>query len=585
MNLKTLLLSAIMAIAVTSTVSAADEYKSDPVFIALRDTVHEAFNMADSVKFFPAIHRLEDYLLQRDETRAYYTQRCNEIVFMMNTQQIFEAYKAAKQMSKELREKNLNKEMYMAINMMGHIYNYCGKREAAKAAFFQVIDMMQKQGIYESMPPIYMNIVNVELDDSPEEGLQLLEKAAGIARQYAPERVFDIETRRAISYYNMGNMEKFIECYNAYKQGEAKGLSSVHGRTIEVYYQAYLGHVDKAVQMARESLGDESDAIITNLYKNAGRWEEAYESMRKEATLNDSITNVILANSMDGLEDELRLYESERRNSQLQAYVMLAIIMLLIVLMAGMTYIVFTRRKHLKELNRAYQRALESDKMKTAFIQNMSHEVRTPLNIITGFAQVISDPDLTPTAEERTHIAHMMLKNTHIITTQIEEMIELSLNENTDEVEKDSNVNISDILSQLVNDYKEMVAEGVSLHLNDALPSGFRATTNSRMLHRMVSILLDNASKYTSEGSITVNAMLNDEQHLLITVEDTGCGIPAEEVAHVFERFVKLDTFKEGLGLGLPLCRLIATRMKGTVDLDTTYGGPGSRFVLTLPLE
>ena len=96
--------------------------------------------------------------------------------------------------------------------------------------------------------------------------------------------------------------------------------------------------------------------------------------------------------------------------------------------------------------------------MKTAFIQNMSHEVRTPLNIITGFAQVISDPDLTPTAEERTHIAHMMLKNTHIITTQIEEMIELSLNENTDEVEKDSNVDISDILSQLVNDYKEMVA-------------------------------------------------------------------------------------------------------------------------------
>ena len=103
------------------------------------------------------------------------------------------------------------------------------------------------------------------------------------------------------------------------------------------------------------------------------------------------------------------------------------------------------------------------------------------------------------------------------------------------------------------------------------------------MIARMVNLLLDNSNKNTTTGHIAVKTSTKYGK-LQIAVEDTGIGIDAKEAEHIFERFVKLDNFKEGLGLGLSLCRMIARRMGGDVNLDTTYAGPGARFVITLPL-
>ena len=103
------------------------------------------------------------------------------------------------------------------------------------------------------------------------------------------------------------------------------------------------------------------------------------------------------------------------------------------------------------------------------------------------------------------------------------------------------------------------------------------------MLRRIVNALLDNAFEVTVEGSVTLKARTQTDM-LEIAVEDTGCGIPDGEADRIFERFVKLDEFKEGLGLGLPLSRMIAKRLHGYLVYDQHYVGPGSRFVLSLPL-
>ena len=278
MDVKRWGLSVILTLGTLLTAEARD-CRNDETFHALRDSMSRAFNTGDSAHFFSAIKNLEDYLLSQDDLHNYYTQRCNEIVFLMNRQKIWEAYKAARQLSKELRERGLDKEMYMAINMMGHIYRYCGNFDAAKKAFHEVIALMEKYGYYESMPPIYMNIVNVEMGDDPIEAIEMLNRASEIAKKYSPERVFDIETRRILSYYNLGDTEKFEEGYKHYKEGVKNGLSSVHGRTIEIYHEAYLGNIDKAIEMAHAEMGEQGTDIITNLYKNAGMWKEAYESL------------------------------------------------------------------------------------------------------------------------------------------------------------------------------------------------------------------------------------------------------------------------------------------------------------------
>lgn len=560
---------------------AAEDYKESPEYLALRDSVHHGFNSGDSARFFPAVKRLQDYLLKQGDLHAYYTQRCNEIVFQLNRQKAFEAYMLGRQLSIELREKGLDNEMYMAYNMLGHINRYCGNKEAAKRNFHTVLSMMEKGGYYESMPPIYMNLVNVELDDDPEEAKRLLDKAKEIAEKYSPERVFDIETRQSLIYYNSGDIPKFLEGYKAYQKGVAEGKSSVHGRSMEVYYLATIGKTEEAIALARKELGDEGHEAITKIYEQSGRWKEAYESLRQDRQSSDSVNNVVLINSMKGIREELRFYDMERESAHQLTIGLMITAVLLALLVAALVYIHFSRRRHMHQLKKAYNHALESDKMKSAFVRNITHEVRTPLNIISGFAQVIADPELVAGPEERAHIAEMMQKNTQLITSLIDEMLELSLNENSQStVSKEDTVEVNDMIRDFLQENKYKVGKAVQLQFESSLDEHFTFQTNEEMLKRVITLLFDNAIKYTKEGSITLKANADDEQ-LTLEVEDTGTGIPAKEAETIFERFVKLDTFKEGLGLGLPLCRMIVNRLGGSVNLDTTYK-QGARFVVKL---
>jgi len=585
MKIKTFLLAFSIWLLGSSTVFAVPvDYTNDKTYKALYDAMHHAFNDGDSAKFFPAVQALQQYLFDKNDLHGYYTQRCNEIVFQMNQQRIYEAYKLARELSKELREKKVDKEMYMAMNMLGHINRYCGNKEEAKDNWREVLRLMQEHGYYSSMPPIYMNIVNVALDDSPEEADSLLEIAKQISLKHCPERVFDIETRRTLSYYYRGDFDRFLKGYEEYKKGEAIGKSSVHGRSIEVFHEALLGHTDEAVRMAREELGDEGLDAITIIYEKAGRWKDAFDALKNQTAANDSIDNVVLTNSMRGIRDEMMIYEAERDVARTRFYLMSAVIVLLALLVGGLFYITMSRRRHLKELSRAYSQALESDKMKTAFIQNISHEVRTPLNIISGFSQVIANPELDADINERREIARMTQKNARLITTLIDEMLLVSLNETSEEAKKENMVDINDLMRDLLQETQGNLSSKTTTRFDTTLADDFKILTNEYMLKIIINALIDNAVKNTPEGTITLKAGRPTGNELTLTVEDTGCGIPAAEAEHIFERFVKLDTFKEGIGLGLPLCRILIEKLGGTVRLDTAYT-TGARFIVTLPIS
>ena len=584
MTIKTYLLAIAFILFGSSTGLAAVDYSNDKDYKMLYDAMHHAFNDGDSAKFYPALEALQKYLLDKEDLHGYYTQRCNEIVFQMNQQRIYEAYKLARELSKELREKKVDTEMYMAMNMLGHINRYCGNKEEAKENWREVLRLMEENGYYSSMPSIYMNIVNVALDDSTEEADSLLEAAKIIAVKHCPERVFDIETRRTLSYYYRGDYDKFLKGYEAYKKGVSEGKSSVHGRSIEVYHEALLGHTDEAVKMAREELGDEGMDAITIIYEKAGRWEEAFHALKQQTEASDSIDNVVLTNSMMGIRDEMMIYEAERKTARNQFYMMSAVIILLTLLATALFYITQSRRRHLKELKKAYAQALESDKMKTAFIQNISHEVRTPLNIISGFSQVIADPDLNAGFEERREIAMMTQKNARLITTLIDEMLLISLNDNSEATKKDNTVEVNKLMRYLLQEMKPNISTKTELRYESTLPDDFNFLTNEFQLRIIVNALVDNAIKNTPEGSIILKADRPSDDLLTLVVEDTGCGIPAKEAEHIFERFVKLDTFKEGIGLGLPLCRMLIEKLGGSIRLDTSYT-KGARFIVTLPLS
>ena len=335
--------------------------------------------------------------------------------------------------------------------------------------------------------------------------------------------------------------------------------------------------------MARKELGNEGLDAITLIYEKAGRWEDAFRALKKQHLASDSIDNVVLTNSMMGIRDEMMIYEAERDVVRTRFYLMSAVIILLALLAIALFYITQTRRRHLKELRKAYDQVLESDKMKTAFIQNISHEVRTPLNIIGGFSQVIANPDLDPNIEERREIARMTQKNARLITMLIDEMLLVSLNENSEEAKKENQVEINNLMRGVMKEAEDDLSDKTTIQYDTTLADDFTILTNEYMLKIVISAIVDNAVKYTPEGTITLKAAKPSDTELALTVEDTGCGVPAAEAEHIFERFVKLDTFKEGIGLGLPLCRMLIEKLGGTVRLDTTYT-QGACFVVTLPI-
>ena len=582
MKIKTYLLALTLLFLGNNTISAqVVDYSNDKAYQTLYDAMHRTFNAGDTIKFFPAIKALQQYLLDKKDLHGYYTQRCNEIVFQMNQKKIYEAYKLARELSKELHDKNIEREMYMAFNMLGHINHYCGNNQEAKENWFEVLRLQEQYGYYASMPTIYMNIVNVALDDSPEEADSLLELAKNLSLKHCPERVFDIETRHTLSYFYRGEMDKFREGYEAYKKGVAEGKTSVHGRELEIYHESLLGNTDKAVEMARRDLADEGLDAITLIYEKAGRWEEAYKALKKETEASDSIENVVLANSMMGIGDEMRVYEAEREVTRTWFLLMAAVILFLTLLAAALFYIMQSRRRHLTQLKKAYEQVIETDKMKTAFIQNISHEVRTPLNIISGFSQVIADPELDADIEERREIARMTQKNARLITSLIDEMLLVSVNEGREKVAKENQVELNDLIRDLLQEAEANLSPQTKISFESELPDDFTILSNEYMLKIIINALIDNAEKNTPEGSITIKASQPSDNEITLTVEDTGCGIPAEEAEHIFERFVKLDTFKEGIGLGLPLCRMLIEKLGGTINLDTSYT-KGARFIVKL---
>ena len=323
---------AMMAIAEDSQkTNPTPDYKSSPEYISLRNAMHRAFNDGDSAHFSTAVRQLEKYLLKQNDLHAYYTQRCNEIVFELNRQNIYEAYMLAIKLSHELTERKLDKEMYMAINMMGHIYHFSGNNASAKRCFWEVIRRMEQEGYLESIPPIYMNLVNIVIDEDPDEALRLIEQAASVARESSPEREFDIETRRTLAYYRMGDMERFNKGYQDYLKGEAQGLSSVHGRSLVVYHLVQQGKIDEAIKLANETL-DDRYSTMAEIYASAGRWKEAFEVQKKDMAETDSINSLLLGSSLQGIQNEVQRYEAERIEARRHLYAVVAIAVLLLLL-------------------------------------------------------------------------------------------------------------------------------------------------------------------------------------------------------------------------------------------------------------
>ena len=235
-----------------------------------------------------------------------------------------------------------------------------------------------------------------------------------------------------------------------------------------------------------------------------------------------------------------------------------------------------------RELMEAKVLAEASDKRKSAFIQDMSHQIRTPLNIINGFAQILRESHREMSDEERLMLSRDMQHNGYIISTIIDNWSMTSDLDKVKELPRKDMVTANTLCHEAVGNVLFKNRDDVMLNIETA-ERDIRLTTDKQSVLKILSELLHNADKFTTEGTITIGRKQLNTRFMAFYVEDTGCGIAPDNQERIFEPFLKLDDFSEGLGLGLPLCRRLATLLKGEIVLDTLYSG-GARFLLKLPI-
>ncbi|MDH6312621.1 signal transduction histidine kinase [Parabacteroides sp. PFB2-10] len=224
--------------------------------------------------------------------------------------------------------------------------------------------------------------------------------------------------------------------------------------------------------------------------------------------------------------------------------------------------------------------AKESNRLKSAFISNISHEIRTPLNAIVGFSSIIAE---TENMEERLYFQSIVDKNNDMLLQIIADMMDFSKIESGELNYEYTEVNLKQICLEIFQQFLNQTEPGVSFLFHAEQHPDLLLLTDENRVKQVISHFVKNACKFTSTGSIVLSYRVIDNK-VRVSVSDTGIGIAPEHHKDIFKHFKKLDSFSQGVGLGLPISKTIVESLDGEIGLNS-LSGKGSTFWFSLPLK
>lgn len=434
----------------------------------------------------------------------------------------------------------------------------------------------------ERLVEIYSNI----LDNN-------LQKALDLCIRFWPNSHYDIRTS---IYEMMGRYKEATQAWNnnvfhndtVLSKGQQKDINEIseeigNNMLLASNQQMAMENTVLQLNLANLQLGK------TKLENERSRQNQRlYQANANRSKIEIEKRNAELAVMKAHSKKEQLKHETERNKLRRKTLFLISItaviVIIIIMLTLAILQIIKEHRRHREaneRLKRAMQKAEESDRLKTAFLQQVSHETRTPLNAIAGFSQIL--PFTDDNTDEAKEMKRYIAEQTEVMSGLLRDIIALSESEDNDSPTlSHDTIKVNALCQSVADSIKPIFPQEVALELTSSLTDDDTFVTDKKMLTHIIRNLLSNAGKNTTSGSVTVNTVIDADHHLVISVTDTGCGIPEDMREAVFEKFVKVDDFKQGFGLGLSLSRSHAHALGGDITIDESYAG-GARFIINIP--
>lgn len=600
------LLVLVAAMMTTSQVSAQSLHCKDTLeHRKLQQAMWEAcFQDKEQVVFDACLAYLKHAKADDDLLEASTSWVCG-IMYSLGRMNISSAYHIAQGLKSDIEgSKYADEGRYFISNMMGHIYNTCGNIPGAEAEFLKSAEQIKGTRFErDGMAFIYLALAHVHLNNDLKQTLYWLDVTEKELMRHKDSWNFyrclaDVYAIKAIVRFKQKDYAAFRQCID--KMDEAERLNRTpSGDLFTPYARIYKTLLDKGQEAAlaeAESLPNlkEQYLLKCDIYRYIGDNDKAFMTQRELMHKRDSITGVMIAENMVNAEEEMALMRKSQKMAKVMNYILFGIAILALLTIVLMARNILIRRKFNKklmaknqELKAAYKRAAAADEMKSEFIRNVSHEVRTPLNIINGFSQVLAEmgPDMGD--KERSVVAKNISHSAYQITSLVNKMLAIANDSTKDLMAQATETDGIAICCKAIENMPVVDAEKVKVKMEDQTNGDVMLYTNGDSLLLMLSYILENAVKFTEKGHIILKVRTEKQKGrkmMLFSVEDTGCGIPSDKVGTIFQRWVKVDEFTEGLGLGLAYCWESAQKLGGALTLDQTSEA-GTTFTLSLPVE
>ena len=546
--------------------------------------------------FYRFAEEYERDLHKKGYMMLYYKLLGNKGFYALRHNEVYRAIEFAQRLDNEVRTDGAKEYFYLATGLYGDIYSSTHDNLRAETYFLQALDEVDDRDVKFTMRT-YMSLAELlSLKDS-QRALQWVDKA--IAKAQEEKNVDYLSLSMAMKgylFFLMGDAPQFYHIYDQYlglRSMDEPEFNYRYDNLIEVAKRAFDSDYEGALEKIQEgNLQVDSSLVVIRVIAMQGDVAKGFEAMKRRYVEMDSVYSIIQDANFNQLAAETSLMRS-REEAAANRKLSKQLVNWLIVMAAVFFFVYIMGRRRLvrkiwarsKELKLALARAEESDRMKTAFIQSMSHEIRTPLNAVAGFSQLLCSADYDLSDEEKKDMKQRISSNVSLIISIVNEVLELSESESEShnrEVEK-REVKCNEFCRSVIDSMRGKGRSNVDLRFTTNVGDDFAIYSNGYRLRSALSHLVDNAQKFTDVGHIDVKVERKGDK-VLFSVTDTGVGIAPEDRERIFEDFAKLDDFKEGIGLGLPISRRLITSLGGTLELDPDYT-EGCRFVITLSCD